>query len=440
MPWTPYSDGLKIDGSVHYDSGILKILIERLRGTKKNIPGKLCDQLLNILNTNIASFEVVKRLSKWCTWNSPKQEMIARKISYFLFGTYCKRLTKQASDKLTTTWKEDYQEFIKKVTHVDYKVAFTRFLGLMDKALTTENKVILAEDAEPGTYFCIECHDKVHWRNITLKGSQFYHWRRNPECPLCSDGDGGWDEEYYKERFRPNYQERWIETIDELRYFGNFEWLKGKEWALNPTRFYLEDLKKNRSTEKDAIYDAEVLLSELEGTAPPKPIRIKSDKAYIEKAKEAFNSKEYEKAIEYYTSAIQINPKSSFAYNGRGRSYRGKKDFDNALNDFNASLKIDPEYGQAINNLGVVFVNQKSLDKALDAFKKSLEFDPYSITRLFNLGQAFYLKDEYEEAIKTYLKILDIPSIDKNKVKDVYTCLSKAYRKMGDIKSARKYE
>jgi tetratricopeptide (TPR) repeat protein len=454
MAWVPYGDGLKYEGSIHFNTGIITLDIERLRTMRRGNPDTVCNELLNVLKTNIAEFKVIKRLSKWCTWESPRQEMIARRISYFLFGAYCKRLTlsgtENENDKLISDWKERYQKFVAEVTGVDYKVVINKIIGRMSKALTAEDKIILAEDAEPGNYFCIECHSKVHWRDIVYEdpernnkygGPQFYHWRRQPECPLCSDGNGGWDEEYYKEHLNINYQERWIETIDELRYFGNFEWLIGKEWAINPLKFYLDDLKKNRETEKDAIFDAESLLNELNGIIPPKnTIKIKSEKSFMDKAKDVFISKDYNRAIELYTSAINLNPNSSFAYNNRGRAYSRKKEYEKAITDFNTALSISPEYGAALNNLGVVFFEQKLLDKALEYFRKALDHDSYSTTRLFNFGQTMYCKAEYEKAIEVYLKIIDIPSLTENTKKDVYTCLSKAYAKLGDLKNAKKYE
>jgi hypothetical protein len=93
MAWVPYGDGLKYEGAIHFNSGIITLNIERLRTMRRGHPDTVCDELLEVIKTGIAKFESIKRLSKWCTWDSPRQEMIARRISLFLFGTYCKRLT-----------------------------------------------------------------------------------------------------------------------------------------------------------------------------------------------------------------------------------------------------------------------------------------------------------------------------------------------------------
>jgi tetratricopeptide (TPR) repeat protein len=283
----------------------------------------------------------------------------------------------------------------------------------------------------------VECHNIVHWRRIAARGPQFYHWRRNPECPLCSYGEG-WDEEYYKQYLGINYKERWVETIDELRYFGNFEWIKDKEWAINPLKFYLAEIERNRPTETDAIFDAKSLLEELCGNIKPL-ITLQSDKNFIDMAKTEFAKKNFYKAIEYYSNALSMNPNHAFAYNGRGRAHRRNKCYDEALNDFNRALRINPGYGAALNNIGVVFVDKKEFDKAIEYFTKSLDDDPYSIVRLFNRGKAYHFKNELENAIADYLKIIDIPSIGEKKKKDVCERLSKAYLELGDKINAEKY-
>jgi tetratricopeptide (TPR) repeat protein len=436
MGWTIVNNVLKLVDPIHFDKKIVAILINRFRTYRRGNPDKVCDELMNVLETGIADSEVIIRLSKWCTWNSPKQEMMARRISCFLFGCYCKRLTDQGVNTKTKTWKKDYNDFIKKVANIDYDIVISKITSSMDRALTTENKIILAVDAEPGNYFCIECHNKVHWRNITERGPQFFHWRRNHECPLCSDGDGGWDEEYYKTYLGINYKERWIETIDELRCFGNLDWLRNKDWALNPLQFYLNEIITNRPNETDAKYDAETILSELLGkTVPETDYEISP----IEKAKEMRKVGKIDKAIEIYDSIIKANPNSVYAFNGRGICFACKKNYSSAQNDFNSALSLNPEYGAVINNLGNIALDQNDINTAIEFYTQSLEYDPYSIIRLFNREKAYYLNGNYDNAIQDFLKVLDIPSIDLKREKEVKKELVKAYLKIGDEKNARKY-
>ena len=440
MPWVVYNNRLKLEGKPHYEPKALRLLIERLRSYKRGNPDTVCNALQELLNTGEVKQDVIVRFSKWCTWDSPIQECIARKISYLLFGCYCERLTEsdnKNNNRLRRDWKERYANFLNKVTHADYKEVFSRITNSMDRALKLDSiTVILAKDAGPGNYMCVECGGKVHWRRLSNYGPQFYHWPGNPECRLYSGGTGGWDEEYYRERFNVNYRERWVETIDELWLFGNLEWLRGKDWAKNPLKFYLDEIKRNRSSEKDIIYIVEEMLSEFEldeikrNKSSEKDVIYdveemfsefenedtgENEKDFFGIAEDAYKKKNYKRAIEYYSRTISQNETNPYPYNKRGISYARIKDYDNALKDFDKAwaLSIDPKYGAAMHNKGVVYYEKGELDKSIECFTESLECDRYSIIRRYNRGEAYFRKEEYDNADKDYKWVLDIPSIDK---------------------------
>ena len=59
----------------------------------------------------------------------------------------------------------------------------------------------------------------------------------------------------------------------------------------------------------------------------------------------AFEVGNYDKAIEYYTKVIEINPKDAKAYYNRGVAYAEKGLQDKAIKDYNKG-----EYGKAIKD------------------------------------------------------------------------------------------
>ena len=61
--------------------------------------------------------------------------------------------------------------------------------------------------------------------------------------------------------------------------------------------------------------------------------------------------KNYPKAIEYFTAAINIDAKYVDAYYGRGLSLLANKNKEEAIKDFNTCLSIDPAYSPAIESL-----------------------------------------------------------------------------------------
>jgi tetratricopeptide (TPR) repeat protein len=87
-------------------------------------------------------------------------------------------------------------------------------------------------------------------------------------------------------------------------------------------------------------------------------------------------ARQYDKAIEAFTAAIELIPADVEAYNYRGvaRAYQG--DFDGAVADYNAALQIKPAYAEALNNRGFAWVQKGNLGRALDDFSRAIEIKP----------------------------------------------------------------
>lgn len=62
-------------------------------------------------------------------------------------------------------------------------------------------------------------------------------------------------------------------------------------------------------------------------------------------------TKAYNKAVEYFTAAINADPKYTEAYYGRGVTYQTMGDNKKAAADFQACLSINPDYQPAITAL-----------------------------------------------------------------------------------------
>ncbi len=120
------------------------------------------------------------------------------------------------------------------------------------------------------------------------------------------------------------------------------------------------------------------------------------------------NSKQYEKAIEYYTQIIltlseDSNIKSDLLYR-RGGSYERLDNYKKADKDLLNSLRIDPEDAYILNYLAYSWLERDyRIDEAIDMLEKAYSLksnDPY-ITD--SIGWAYYLIENYVEAEK-YLK------------------------------------
>jgi tetratricopeptide (TPR) repeat protein len=65
-------------------------------------------------------------------------------------------------------------------------------------------------------------------------------------------------------------------------------------------------------------------------------------KEYFFLGEDCFLQRDYDCAIENYTKAIKLNPKSANAYNNRGISYLNKNEYFLAIDDFTKAVEINP--------------------------------------------------------------------------------------------------
>ena len=69
-----------------------------------------------------------------------------------------------------------------------------------------------------------------------------------------------------------------------------------------------------------------------------------------------YEEKEYEKSIDYFKKAIDLEPKDSENYNNLALNYQKTGNFQDAIQNFNTAIKINPS-SYFHNNLGYVKEN-----------------------------------------------------------------------------------
>ncbi len=124
-------------------------------------------------------------------------------------------------------------------------------------------------------------------------------------------------------------------------------------------------------------------------------------------------SKEYEKAIKYYTIILSMLNKNSKEYADilykRGGAYERIKDHKNSDKDLLLSLEINPDEPYVLNYLAYSWLERnykisQSMDMLLVAYKQRKN-DPYIID---SVGWAYYLTGDYENAEKYIIQSVKI--------------------------------
>jgi len=117
----------------------------------------------------------------------------------------------------------------------------------------------------------------------------------------------------------------------------------------------------------------------------------------------------HEKAVHYFTMAIEKNPKDNNAYFNRAYSQQllGGKE-SKVIADYSKSLKLNPDDNEAYMNRGIVFMEIGKIDQAISDYKKSIELVSDYSSAYLNLGNAYMMKKDLDSACLNWKKSLEL--------------------------------
>jgi len=136
------------------------------------------------------------------------------------------------------------------------------------------------------------------------------------------------------------------------------------------------------------------------------------------------------KAIDAFSNAIKLDPKSAHAYFARGLVYAKQAKFDRAIADLNKCLEIDPMYAEAYSCLGTMYSQKGQNDRAISQFNKALEIDPGLQLAYYNRAVAYFRKGNYPKGLE------DLERESDPNLYTVYTTRGNTYAKNGEYDKA----
>ncbi|WP_337040657.1 tetratricopeptide repeat protein [Emticicia sp. 17c] len=125
----------------------------------------------------------------------------------------------------------------------------------------------------------------------------------------------------------------------------------------------------------------------------------------------AYKKGDYNKAIEYFTEAIEKTPEFADAYNNRGTARLALEDTDGAIADFEKAISLDSDFILAKYNLAEILSNTDRLDESfslLNTIQKNYKDSSFYFVTLSNI---LILKNKFPEATQALQKAL---VLDKN--------------------------
>lgn len=124
----------------------------------------------------------------------------------------------------------------------------------------------------------------------------------------------------------------------------------------------------------------------------------------------ARKSGDYQKAIMYYTNALEVLPTHFKALFNRGFAYDKIGDYDRAILDYTKAIEIDPMNAFTYYNKGISLDRKGEYDEAVWFFSKAIELEPKKADFYHNRGFAYRKKKEYALAIDDYSSAIEINS------------------------------
>ena len=182
---------------------------------------------------------------------------------------------------------------------------------------------------------------------------------------------------------------------------------------------------------------------------------------------EEYEKGNYDKAIEYFTMAIELTPNNAIAYHNRGLAYlktgskytpEGKASLEKAISDYSKAVELKPDYVEAYYHRGVARIEfihfydkpfsqaeNEMFNEGLNDFNKALELDGTFYLSYSGMGNAYDRYGEFDEAVKWYNKALDnenkiLQKRGKEALAGIYYSRGRAYQRVENPQAIQDYE
>ncbi|MDI3566859.1 caspase family protein [Bradyrhizobium sp. Arg816] len=124
--------------------------------------------------------------------------------------------------------------------------------------------------------------------------------------------------------------------------------------------------------------------------------------ALVVRGNALINKRDYDRAIEALSSAIDLDPENVGAINLRGLSHERKGEDDLAMADYNLAIQKRANFGYAYNNRGTIHLRRGALQSALDDFNLSIKYTPAFLLGWTNRARMRTLNKDFDGAIADF--------------------------------------
>lgn len=117
---------------------------------------------------------------------------------------------------------------------------------------------------------------------------------------------------------------------------------------------------------------------------------------------------EFEKAVEDYTRALNIDKGHTDAYYNRGLIYIRQGKYRLAITDFGEVIKLKREDADVYNNRGNAYLQTNEFDSAFNDYNTAIRISPNDPDLYYNRGVVYRSRGEYGKAKQDFQKAADL--------------------------------
>ncbi len=126
-------------------------------------------------------------------------------------------------------------------------------------------------------------------------------------------------------------------------------------------------------------------------------------------------SREIEKAIEFYETALNLHPSFILAWNDMGLAFHEKGFMNKAIGCYDKALSIKPDFAESMHNMGYVNERTGNIDAAIKWYEKAVNVQPDFVNAHIRLGFCLLLKGNYSRGLKEYEYSIQIEAISQHR-------------------------
>ena len=163
------------------------------------------------------------------------------------------------------------------------------------------------------------------------------------------------------------------------------------------------------------------------------PDEVKKDEIFLTMGFHLSHANKFTSAIKYLSKSIEIN--NIDAITEIAYCYDCLTNYNKCIEYYLKAIDIEPLLEVNWYNIGLAYIKTKSYEKAFEALDYSLAIDPSYLSAILAKAHILFYLEKYNEAVEVYKEYLKYDS----EYADVFYSIGECYEKIDDVKNAIKY-